>query len=427
VDDVHKLRRAMVAPERELLKREVEVDEFYVGGFEMGLRGGRKRGKKTLVGIAVEVRGRGSGRVRLQVLEDASASSLGALVQATTVPGATVHTDGWQGYAGLGALGYEHRRRSQRSAPVGEQLLPRAHRAVSNPQGVVARHPPRRFTRTPSRVSRRVRVPPQPPRQPARRLPDAAWAQRASRAGHLPADHRPRRLRPKRNKPGTHQLLYDRTKTVVRAHVGREVSIGERVFHPEALASAHHYGFRLRLCRAYRPQTKGKVESDVPYVRERLLRGHSFQSYEQATAAWRSWNDDVARARVHGTHGEVVAVRAERDRAALLALPATPYLVVERTTRAVARDGFFSFEGRRYAVPGAKPGERVELVLGDQEIEIYSTIDGRRLARHERGRPHRVLPDPVEGSVSLAQVLGALPEPEVHTRPLSVYQAAIDG
>jgi hypothetical protein len=130
---------------------------------------------------------------------------------------------------------------------------------------------------------------------------------------------------------------------------------------------------------------------------------------------------------VHGTHGEVVAARAERDRAALLALPATPYLVVERTTRAVARDGFFSFEGRRYAVPGARPGERVELVLGDQEIEIYSTIDGRRLARHQRGRPHHVLPDPVEGSVSLAQVLRALPEPEVHTRPLSVYQDAIDG
>jgi len=130
---------------------------------------------------------------------------------------------------------------------------------------------------------------------------------------------------------------------------------------------------------------------------------------------------------VHGTHGEVVAVRAQRDRAALLALPATPYLVVERTIRVVARDGFFSFEGRRYAVPGARPGERVELVLGERELEIYSTADGRRLARHERGRPARVLPDPVEDSVSLARVLGALPDPEVHRRPLQVYQDAIDG
>jgi transposase len=223
------------------------------------------------------------------------------------------------------------------------------------------------------------------------------------------------------------ELLYDRTKTVVRAHVGREIGLGERLFHPEALASAHHYGFRLRLCRARRPQTKGKVESDVPYVRERLLRGHSFTTYEQANAAWRSWNDDIARQRVHGTHGEVVAVRADRDRAALLALPAMPYLVVERTTRTVARDGFFSFEGRRYAVPGARPGERVELVLGARELEVYSTVDGHRLARHERGRPHRVLPDPVQDSVPLAQVLQALPDPDVHTRPLSVYQDAIDG
>jgi transposase len=82
------------------------------------------------------------------------------------------------------------------------------------------------------------------------------------------------------------ELLYDRTKTVIKSHVGREVSLGERVFHPQALASAHHYGFSMRLCRAYRPKTKGKVESDVPYVRERLLRAHSFASYEQANEAW---------------------------------------------------------------------------------------------------------------------------------------------
>jgi len=221
------------------------------------------------------------------------------------------------------------------------------------------------------------------------------------------------------------ELLYDRTKTVVRQHVGRDVQIGERVFHPEALASAHHYGFSMRLCQPYRAKTKGKVEHDVPYVRERLLRAHSFTSYEQANVAWGSWNEDVARLRVHGTHGENVAVRAERDRAALLALPPAPYLVVERTTRVIARDGFFSFEGRRYQVPDAKPGERVELVLGPEEIEAYSLSDRRLLTRHERGRPVRVLPDPVENSVPLATVLRAMPDPEVHRRPLSRYEEAI--
>jgi len=62
---LHKLRRAMIAPERTLLSDEVEVDEFFLGGLEEGLKGGRQRGKKALVGVAIEVRGRGSGRLRL--------------------------------------------------------------------------------------------------------------------------------------------------------------------------------------------------------------------------------------------------------------------------------------------------------------------------------------------------------------------------
>jgi transposase-like protein len=128
---LQKLRRAMVAPEREPLGREVEIDEFYLGGLEEGRRGGRERGRKALCGIAIEVRGQGSGRLRLAVLPDASGASLGAFAKSTTAHGAVVHTDGWQAYQVLGGLGYDHRRRSQMAEP-GERLLPRAHRAVSN-------------------------------------------------------------------------------------------------------------------------------------------------------------------------------------------------------------------------------------------------------------------------------------------------------
>lgn len=128
---LQKLRRAMVAPEREPLKAEVEIDEFFLGGHEEGRRGGRQRGKKPLCGIAIEVRGAGSGRLRLAVLEDASGPSLEGFAKATTAKGATVHTDGWSGYNGLAQAGFAHRPRSQQ-AELGEQLLPRAHRAVSN-------------------------------------------------------------------------------------------------------------------------------------------------------------------------------------------------------------------------------------------------------------------------------------------------------
>jgi transposase-like protein len=129
---LQKLRRAMVAPERSLLTNEVEMDEFYVGGHEEGLKGGRQRGKKALCGVAIEVRGQGSGRLRLTVLPDAAGPSLLAFAKATTAPGAIVHTDGLQSYRVLASHGYDHRRRPQTSAKPGEQLLPRAHRAIAN-------------------------------------------------------------------------------------------------------------------------------------------------------------------------------------------------------------------------------------------------------------------------------------------------------
>jgi transposase-like protein len=128
---LQKLRRAMVAPEREPLKDEVEVDECWIGGVEPGKRG-RGPGQKTLVGVAIEVRGKGSRRLRLAPLADASKPTLTAFVKATTEPGAIVHTDGWRGYDGLPAAGYRHHRRSQLAGLGEEPFLPRAHRAVSN-------------------------------------------------------------------------------------------------------------------------------------------------------------------------------------------------------------------------------------------------------------------------------------------------------
>lgn len=130
---LQKLRRAMVAPERGLLREEVEVDETLVGGRHSERTGGREREGKALVAIAVEVRGQGSGRLRMTLLQDATKLSLDTFVTASVTKGATVHTDGWAGYRGLPTLGYDHRPIKQRRRfPDERKILPRAHRAGSN-------------------------------------------------------------------------------------------------------------------------------------------------------------------------------------------------------------------------------------------------------------------------------------------------------
>jgi transposase-like protein len=131
---LQKLRRSMVAPERKPLRGEVEVDETLVGGYHEGRRGGRQRdGTKTLVGVIVEVRGEGSGRLRLEVLPDAGQDTLTPWVKTNVERGAIVHTDGWDGYGKLAGAGFDHRPLLQRrDHPDARKLLPRAHRAVSN-------------------------------------------------------------------------------------------------------------------------------------------------------------------------------------------------------------------------------------------------------------------------------------------------------
>jgi transposase-like protein len=104
---LHKLRRAMVRPGRDRLTGEIEVDETYVGGPEEGKRG-RAIEKKSIVVIAAEKNGRAIGRIRLKRIKDVSAESLLDFIRETVEPGATIHTDGWRGYAGLPAAGYQH-------------------------------------------------------------------------------------------------------------------------------------------------------------------------------------------------------------------------------------------------------------------------------------------------------------------------------
>ena len=128
---LHKLRRAMVRPDRDKLSGRIEVDESFIGGEEEGI-GGRKFRDKSLIVVAAQVDGPGIGRIRLRQIPDATAGSLRPFVQATIKPGSTVVTDGWAGYEGLQRLGYDHEvHRIRGHRKDASKLLPRVHLVIS--------------------------------------------------------------------------------------------------------------------------------------------------------------------------------------------------------------------------------------------------------------------------------------------------------
>ena len=103
---LHKLRRAMIRPDRDRLSGWVEVDETLVGGLEEGVSG-RQTLKKSWVVIAAQADGPGIGRIRMRMIPDCSAANLHPFVVDCVEPGSVIHTDGWSGYVGLEKKGYQ--------------------------------------------------------------------------------------------------------------------------------------------------------------------------------------------------------------------------------------------------------------------------------------------------------------------------------
>lgn len=126
---LHKLRRAMVRPDRDRLKGIVEVDETYWGGEEEGVIGRLTR-DKALIAVAAEQDGRAIGRIRLRCIPDLTKSSLHGFIAQAIESGSTVVTDGLNAYGGL--KDYTHRPIVVRKqAEDASTLLPRVHRVAS--------------------------------------------------------------------------------------------------------------------------------------------------------------------------------------------------------------------------------------------------------------------------------------------------------
>ena len=97
------------------------------------------------------------------------------------------------------------------------------------------------------------------------------------------------------------ELLFDQMKSVIVDD--QRLNGGRLVENPEFIRFANHWQFTARACRAYRAQTKGKVERPIRYVRENFFYGRTFLNDEDLNSQAEQWLQRVANVRVHGTTG----------------------------------------------------------------------------------------------------------------------------
>lgn len=224
------------------------------------------------------------------------------------------------------------------------------------------------------------------------------------------------------------EILYDHMKTVVLGMDER----GEIDWHPLFREFAGYWGFTPRLCRPYRPQTKGKVESGIGYVRQNFLCGREATDFPDLRGQLCAWQKEVANARVHGTTHRVVAQAWEEEKPSLQPLLGrAPFPLSDGQLRQVARDAYVAYQTNRYSVPWRSAGQEVEVREAAGQVEVWR--EGERLAAHARctGR-HQVITlaahhagmpygPGTRRSKNRITVQGEAPKVEI--RPLSVYDA----
>ncbi|MBI0447300.1 IS21 family transposase [Deinococcus sp. DB0503] len=232
----------------------------------------------------------------------------------------------------------------------------------------------------------------------------------------------------------TQSILYDNTKQVV---LERDET-GQPVWNPQFLDFSLRLGFSIRLCRPYRPRTKGKVESGVGYVEKNFWLGAKFVDDADLNRQARHWLDHVANVRTHGTTRQKPLERLALERPTLKPLPSLESLsVFVREPRKVGWDGFVSYGGNFYGVPWRYAGQTVEVQADNLEVQVFSS--STRIAVHPRSaqRGARFLVEaqydglPVPGDDAprrralLASQTEGLPEMHVEQRSLAEYDALV--
>lgn len=127
---LHKLRRAMVRPNRERLAGIVEVDQTFIGGVTAGQRGASTN--KVPVTIAVERDERDRiGRIRLEVADRPNSAEMVEFTAEIAEPGTIIRTDGASVWLRLTLMGYEHEPVAGIHADDPDQTTPGVHLVAS--------------------------------------------------------------------------------------------------------------------------------------------------------------------------------------------------------------------------------------------------------------------------------------------------------
>jgi len=185
----------------------------------------------------------------------------------------------------------------------------------------------------------------------------------------------------------TEEIVFDQDRLLAV-----DENYGDIIYTKEFEAFRQRMGFKVYLCRASDPESKGKVEAVVKYFKHSFARHRRFFDIDQWNEDFIAWLSRTANAKVHGTTKKVPEEVFCQEKLFLKPVPYQRKLSTPIVSRSVHKDNTVIYKGCRYSVPLGtySPGREVTLEEVDGKLRITDIYDPVVIAEHplskEKGR-----------------------------------------
>lgn len=168
------------------------------------------------------------------------------------------------------------------------------------------------------------------------------------------------------------EFLYDNMKTVVDMS---RTQFSEPVYNTTFIQFAKDANIIPKSCMAYRPRTKGKVETVAKIMNRLKAYNKEFDTLDELQQIINDLLYQINHIEISQTTGEIPVKRFQKEKEYLLPEPnydiLNDYTNEPRILRKVSKESLVTFNGKRYSVPNKYIGKEVELQIQDNTLQIY--------------------------------------------------------
>jgi len=177
------------------------------------------------------------------------------------------------------------------------------------------------------------------------------------------------------------EVVYDQDKVFVISENGGDIILTDAF-----RAYTRSQSFSLHFCRKADPQSKGKIENVVKYVKQNFLYNRTFHNIETLNDEAMGWLGRTANALPHAATGKVPYDELITEKPLLKPYQACTTKVTPITTYSVRKDNSISYKGNFYSLPlGTYQGKGTLIGLRIEQgyLIIYDPEGQQEICRHK--------------------------------------------